>query len=1032
MVAMLWLGCLLAAAPDVALLANGDFAAGSASWQPAPELAEFGTFTVKDGVATLTNRGDDALVYVCQRVPAQPGKLLRVTGRIGSGRLRETGGIVMVALDAAGQELDRAWAHHLPVWGAGGLGPFEGQYRPPAGAAQVEVRLAVYRPGEVSFADLALEAVDPPRREDPWGRRLTDFGLAVERFPISIPAYAVAVQDAETLGYLDLAGRLVVLRRRQEVWAASLGGFPLSLAHGQTSDGAGQWLACAAVAPGRPALQAYGPNGRLRWSWPGEGRLPNRATAGDVDGDGADEVLLTCGNQLIVLSPEGVERWRRDYGGPRQRMALVGSETADGQRQVFSALTSRNLFAAAFAADGAPRWRFQPAGGLALSSDELAVADLDDDGRDEVLLAAEDGQVACLSSGALRWLASREKPKLWPREPVVTANLANAIPRLAVADFAAERPGLETLVALIDQVWLLDAGGKLIWESSSGLLLQDLVPSPDGSLYAPSGGLRDPALYRLRPIRGEGNPLAEATAPAPVLARLDALAKQVADAPAAAAPVSKRAVIFANLPRVDSEQLEARTREIDALFRGLENEQLEYVAMLWPKDLPVELHRGPLVAPDKILAAARLMESLGRPFLFFACHGAAPNLSIDILKQTLDAAPTACRGFYVAENMEQYGSARWKDFLVWTGEVLELCRQRGKQVIFKEMYEAWSSVAALPDVRSSILQPKYRDTVVAMYATNNPHAPELQLAGMIGLHHAGRISGWGISTQYWNWSWSEHTVQQHWPNLCPPDVILRMELNAACLGAQWFHVEGGQEYLLRDSAALDPRALRHREIVYALIRKGLLPDVPPGDHLEFSPLVLARTPWPNLAQRLAEGQSLGSAMGRAADLRTGLLGVGETMQTVHDGYLPATWCGSTRYLTSMFPAMPHGWLRSVPDDPGSAAFLADKVALRTDGVSWTGPAPDLPRLLRESEAALGVQCADAAVMALRLPGAVRLFVIDDEYLLPQDRTVTIRLGLPATQARDLLSGEPVTLDAGRLTVALPGGGFRVIEFTPAG
>ncbi len=71
-------------------------------------------------------------------------------------------------------------------------------------------------------------------------------------------------------------------------------------------------------------------------------------------------------------------------------------------------------------------------------------------------------------------------------------------------------------------------------------------------------------------------------------------------------------------------------------------------------------------------------------------------------------------------------------------------------------------------------------------------------------------------------------------------------------------------------------------------------------------------------------------------------------------------------------------------------------------------------------------------MGAGLPGAVRLFVIDDEYLLPQDRTVTIRLGLPATQARDLLSGEPVTLDAGRLTVALPGGGFRVIEFTPAG
>jgi hypothetical protein len=259
-----------------------------------------------------------------------------------------------------------------------------------------------------------------------------------------------------------------------------------------------------------------------------------------------------------------------------------------------------------------------------------------------------------------------------------------------------------------------------------------------------------------------------------------------------------------------------------------------------------------------------------------------------------------------------------------------------------------------------------------------------------------------------------------------------MELNAACLGAQWFHIEGGQEYLLRDQPAIDPRAQRHREIVYTLIRKGLLPNVPPADHLEFSPLVLARTPWPNLDQRLTDGQSLGSAMGRAADLRIGLLGVGETMQTVHAGYLPATLCDSTRYLTSMFPAMPHGWLRSVPDDAESAAFLADKVALRTDGVSWNGPAPDLPQVLRESDATLDVQCGEAAVAALRLPGSIRLFVIDDEYLEPNDETVVVRFRQPFAGARDLLTGEILAVTGRSLTLTVPGGGFRVIDVTPAG
>lgn len=1031
MVALLWVGLLLSA-PEANLLANGDFAAGPAAWLPAPELAQHGSFKVVDGVATLTNRGDTATVYVAQRVPAPKGKVLRLTGRIQSGPLRETAGVTMVALDAGGKELERAWAYHLKSWGTGGVQPFEGEYRPPAEAAEVEIRLAIYRPGEVTFAGLVLTAVEPPQREDPWGERLTGFELMVEPTGLLQCAYAVALDPAGNLGYLDVTGRFQLRRTDGTSAAADLGGFPISLAYGRLGSGQGQWLMCAAAAPGQAPLQARGPDARLLWSWPGEGRLPHRATTGDLEGDGVDEVLVTCGNQLIVLSAAGQELWRRDFGGPRQRMAAVGSETGDGQRQVFTAIDANSLFAAAFNADGQPRWRFQPGGGLKLAADEIAVADLDGDGRDEVLTASEGGQVTCISGGELRWLATREKPKLWPQHPLATANLSAAFPQLAVGDWAPERDGLETLVALIDQVWMLDARGKFIWESPSGILLQDLVPGPDGSLYAPSPSWRLGRAYRLVPRGKAGVPLADVPLPQETPERLDRLARQVAAAQPVPAPAAKRSVIFANLPRVDSDGLGDRLRDVDALFRTMENDQLEYVLMLWPKDLPVELHRGPLVPPDKILAAAKLMEALGRPFLFFACHGAAPNLSVEVLKQTLDAAPTACRGFYVAENMEQYGSARWRDFLAWTGQVLELCRARGKQLVFKEMYEAWSSVAALPDVRASILQPQYRDTVVAMYATNNPHAPELQLAGMIGLHHAGRIASWGISTQYWNWSWSEHTIQQHWPNLCPPDVILRMELAAACLGAQWFHVEGGQEYLLRDSAAIDPRALRHREIVYTLIRKGLLPNVPPADHLEFSPLVLARTPWPNLDQRLADGQSLGSAMGRAADSRTGLLGVGETMQTVHDGYLPAILCDSTRYLTSMFPAMPHGWLRSVPDDPDSAAFLADQVALRTDGVSWNGPAPDLPRLVAESDARVGVRCERAAVMALRLPDSIRLFVIDDEYLQPRDSQVTVIFNQPLATATDLLGGERWEVNGRQLELHVPGGGFRVIDVQPAG
>ena len=57
--------------------------------------------------------------------------------------------------------------------------------------------------------------------------------------------------------------------------------------------------------------------------------------------------------------------------------------------------------------------------------------------------------------------------------------------------------------------------------------------------------------------------------------------------------------------------------------------------------------------------------------------------------------------------------------------MLEVCHAAGKRMVFKQMFDAWSLVAS--DRRCYDVLFRYPETVIPMYATNNGHAPEVQV-----------------------------------------------------------------------------------------------------------------------------------------------------------------------------------------------------------------------------------------------------------------------------------------------------------------
>jgi len=1053
-----WLAAMCAALPansDTNLLKNGDFESQLQAWRSDEALSRVGGAAVerdpKRGsmVLHLRNTSAEAVVGLSQPIAVREAKAYVLRGFCRSTKLQEGAGIAFHCLDARGHLVRRVWVHQIPSWGALHWQPLWGRFRPPKGTASVRVKLVIYKKGEVWLDDLSVVETDPPKRTSVKGRPLTDAGIAVTHHRAKRPVYAMDVDDLDGNGAPDfvLADIDGVVRRQDEagqvLWERDMAGMALALDCGDVNrDGNKDVAVCTSDIHG--TLRVMNHLGETLWTHVAPGAIFGRVHVADVTGDGACEVFATYGNQLVALSSQGKVLWQKSFGGPRFRGIAVGDVNRDGQPDVVATMHSQKLFAAAFDRNGKSLWVYKPLDRKRLNPDDVVVADLDRDGRAEVVLACAAGLVICLRDGKALWAAPRERHKLWAKHRDATARFGGYETQIAVADYCADRPGQETLVTLLDTAWLLDSRGKRIWEGDSGLLLRDLCPGPSASVYIPSSGLRDRSFYRLALVRGQGSPLAAHTVPNPIydtLDRLHASVSAMGPLPQPAEAEGKFHVIYAALlwPFSKYGSLERLRTASDAL-KATESEHLEFILMLWPKDLPVELHRGGMMEQREILKVVEFLEDLNRPFLFFADHGCSPNLSLDTIEKTLRMAPNACRGMYVAENTAHYATPKWDAFVDWAMKVMDLCqRYGGKQVVFKEMFESWAFLPSDPQVMATLLAPKYRDTLVPIYATNNPYAPELQVGGMAGLAHAGLVQEWGISTQYWNWSWDAHrTAQKAWP-YCPADCLLSMELSTACLGGRWFHVEGGQEYLERGTGKLSDRAKRHRDLVYHLIRKNVLLPLPHDRNESFSPVVLARRFHPLATQRREEGLKMGSPYARPeGPLRSGFLGVKEALQTTLPEYFPAYAYGHRRYTQTMTPRTPYGYVRIVPDVDRVSGFLAGKRAIVTDGCHVFIDGKRLPAsqakplvlaALEQGAASLPLAAPGAALFVHRLDRGRRVFLLDPGYMCPTGVDTALRPRAPrlAWAARDVITGEAIPIRDGRAAAAVEPGAFRVID-----
>ena len=880
--------------------------------------------------------------------------------------------------------------------------------------------------------------------------------------PADGSAWRLAMADVDGDGARELicgtyGGRACCLdpRSGRVLWQAAIGGFPFAVA---TADVNGDGRAEAFIAASDGTLYAFGPDGRQLWAFAPTNAAMN-AVAVCRQGPGRPPAIV-CGGfsrTLYALAPDGKEIARLDFKRTIHQLVAADVDGDGRQEAVLTGYKDRNLHATQIEGDTLRRlWR-RPLPTVARWGRKSAfvpysatVADLDDDGREEIVFGTNYGggsNLVAIGSGERPlWITPRwhgASTDGFERQDMFNMTL------VAAGNVLPERPGKGIVAITTGSVRLYGNDGKLLDQAHAPVGFTDVVL--DGPVaYLGSSPNGDDTIYRIdfsgdwkRQVasisrrgvaRKIGDSLAAlrkqvmaykgtARAGSRYLVRSDRMApKPEPRAPATRAWFTKQYPYDCLVHVTQCGSLGTTFRDPHVLDAGGK-----------PVQPPNRSPQG--VAPEEVVAWARRIEAAGIPTDLHIDHGCNPRIRLETLKKVIAASPKALVGFMSHEDehfahIEQYCSE-------YLGPLSDLCRPAGKQITMQEKNVWWFAAPAMRRVYDGLFADGRGLAVAAGCDNANSRTPELNLLGRFGLRQAGLIGHIQMSTISDMFCWSR---MREWEYPKHGHPYLRVLVAGTVLGADRFYVRvdnlhGGKfTAMAREGAGLFFHMLGkgivftpRPEQMVGVARVGFAVHEPPAKWLENNTSGHAVDSW-------LQDDELDQAVVPHCSVVWG-----NTPTPPHA--LQAVLLHKRRQFGAHVPATPYGPFVFVP-----AAADLKKVPFveewwHTDGVSvWRDGGPKLTGraagdALRKSFEIAAAKLPFRAVgddvffhTVELAPGRWRLFAIDPGWLDPADRRVTVRVQVPGKVAmRDLLSGERLDVVDGAAKLTVPAGCLRILD-----
>jgi len=428
---------------------------------------------------------------------------------------------------------------------------------------------------------------------------------------------------------------------------------------------------------------------------------------------------------------------------------------------------------------------------------------------------------------------------------------------------------------------------------------------------------------------------------------------------------------------------------------------------------------------EQLIEKAKAFETRGQSFVIWSGHGTDPfGVSIDTMEAILEAAPNTALGFLYAE-MHDPKDPRVLYFISeYMPRLAKAMRKQGKaKLYFRYKDVFWATTSQQQPWKDMFFSGKYADILVPSAEDTTSRTQDINFTGRVGMLLGGYVNDYAMRLVDDN--------PTSWRPLSPGGQrSVSPYLRSAVLRAAY----GSRMGIIFDSRYTEQPGLN---VLFALMKSGVLPIVEKDAMQSIGSWMLIKDVDAELAQSITNHHEMNhySENDSNAVMSLGQIQWAGTNLPTYD-YSRAALGIPYRWL-NFIPPMPNGMIPIAPIESAAQLKKQDIPYFVSNGrVGFSDDKeiaaeefyPMMKKSIDLGAQDLPIRVEGSAWSVVKLDEKhSRIILVDQGYIDPQDRDVTIHFHKQVKWVKDILSKEDFHIMDNKMKVTVPAGSVRFFD-----